>query len=211
MSDDSREALAAEVRRLVHSVRAFDGADEAADNAAEAIRGIVERIEEHRVPGPFMQSGLVADVHPDRFATGDPMVIFPYSPVVGRKNPLAPPVEMWVDDGDVLGRVVLEPAYVGPPHSVHGGVIALLFDELLGSTTVVNRLGAPTGTLTVVYRSFTPQGEVLDLRGWIDRVEGRKIFVKGEIRHGDVVCAEAEGIFIEPSSSWADEPPFGGR
>jgi len=33
-------------------------------------------------------------------------------------------------------------------------------------------------------------------RGWLDRREGRKYFVRGELRHGEVVCAEAEGPFV---------------
>jgi hypothetical protein len=32
--------------------------------------------------------------------------------------------------------------------------------------------------------------------GWIESVEGRKIFTKGELKAGDVLCAEAEGLFI---------------
>jgi acyl-coenzyme A thioesterase PaaI-like protein len=211
MTEHPREALNAEVRRLVQLVRAFDGSDESAADATNTIAALSDQLEPDCVPGPFMQSGLAASVHPDRFALGDPMEIFPYSPVVGRRNPLSPPVHMWAEDNELYGRVVMGPAYVGPPHSVHGGIIALLFDELLGSTTVINRIGAPTGTLTVVYRSFTPAGEQLDLHAWIDRVEGRKIFVKGELHHGDRLCAEAEGIFIEPSVAWQDESPFGGR
>ncbi|MDH3706512.1 MAG: PaaI family thioesterase [Acidimicrobiia bacterium] len=211
MSEHPRESLNAELRRLIHLVRAFDGSDEAADAASEIITSVSDLLEPDCVPGPFMQSGLAAEVHADRFALGDPMEIFPYSPVVGRRNPLAPPVHLWTEGDELYGRVVMGPAYVGPPRSVHGGIVALLFDELLGSTTVINRIGAPTGTLTVVYRSFTPAGEQLDLHAWIDRVEGRKIFVMGEIHHGDTLCAEAEGIFIEPSVAWQQEPPFGGR
>ncbi|MDH4169905.1 MAG: PaaI family thioesterase [Acidimicrobiia bacterium] len=212
MSPDPREDLADAVRALIHSVRAFDGPDEAAVAAGDIVRAVVAQLEPHRLEGPFMQAGLLVSVDPAVFLTDDPNAIFPYSPVVGRRNPLSPPVEMWSNEaGEVMGRAVLDPAYTGPPHSVHGGVIALIFDELLGSTSVVNRVGAPTGTLTVRYRSFTPQGEQLDLRSWIDGREGRKIFIKGEMHHGDTLCAEADGIFIEPKASWATESPFGGR
>ena len=39
-------------------------------------------------------------------------------------------------------------------------------------------------------------GTFEEVRGWLDRQEGRKYFVRGELRHGDVVCADAEGLFV---------------
>ncbi|MGI9603258.1 MAG: PaaI family thioesterase [Acidimicrobiales bacterium] len=209
---DPREDLADAVRKLIHSVRAFDGPPDVTERAVAAVQAVVDDLEPHRLDGPFMQAGLGERVDLERFATRDPNIIFPYSPVVGRRNPLAPPVDMWeTGDGELHGRVVVDAAYTGPPSSVHGGVVALIFDELLGSTSVVNQIGAPTGTLTVRYRAFTPQGEVLDLRSWIDRTEGRKIFIKGEIHHGETLCAEADGIFITPRGDWGENSPFGGR
>ena len=41
-----------------------------------------------------------------------------------------------------------------------------------------------------------PPGE-----GWIDREEGRKVFVKAQISDPEGVSVEADGIFIIPS--WA--------
>lgn len=53
-----------------------------------------------------------------------------------------------------------------------------------------------TGTLTVRYRRPTPLGRPLTFAAYLDRVEGRKIFVRGTLHDADVLCAEAEGIFI---------------
>ena len=36
---------------------------------------------------------------------------------------------------------------------------------------------------------------------WIERVEGRKTFASGELRAGDQLCAEVEGIFIQTDLS----------
>ncbi len=47
-------------------------------------------------------------------------------------------------------------AYEGPPTCVHGGVIAEVFDEVLGAANIVAGVRAMTGTLTVRYRKPTP-------------------------------------------------------
>ena len=39
------------------------------------------------------------------------------------------------------------------------------------------------------------------MRGWIERREGRKIFIRGTMHEGDTLCAEAEGVFIQPKTS----------
>jgi hypothetical protein len=38
----------------------------------------------------------------------------------------------------------------------------------------------------------------------LDRVEGRKVFVVGELRHDGMVTARAEGIFIRSSVDGAE-------
>jgi acyl-CoA thioesterase FadM len=53
-----------------------------------------------------------------------------------------------------------------------------------------------TGNLSVNYRAPTPLHTDIVYRGWVDRVDGRKIFTKGTAHNGDVLCAEAEAIFI---------------
>ena len=81
------------------------------------------------------------------FAEGHPQDIFPTSPVIGFANPVAPPVEVWAVEGEngareVRGRVTFGYAYEGPPTCVHGGVIAELFDELLGMSNILAGQGA---------------------------------------------------------------------
>lgn len=212
MSDETRRRLVGATRQLIHTVRVFDGDDELASEVATEVEELVERLTPAMAEGPFMQAGLTSAVDSGVFESRDPMRIFPYSPVIGALNPLSPPAQMWrTDDGEVHGRVTMPVGHIGPPESVHGGMVALLFDELLGCTGVVNGLGAPTGTLKVVYRSFTPQGEELTMRARIDRTEGRKVYITGEIHHGDTLCAEAEGIFIKIYEMGLEPPEFGNR
>jgi acyl-coenzyme A thioesterase PaaI-like protein len=127
----------------------------------------------------------------------DPHEYFPFSPMVGWYSPLSPPLECEIVDGGVTAHARLGAAYEGPPGCVHGGIIAGLFDELLGIANITAGTGAMTGTLTIKYRSPTPLYEVLTLRGKTDRIEGRKVFARGTLHAGDRLCAECDGIFIE--------------
>ena len=74
--------------------------------------------------------------------------------------------------------------------------MAAAFDEVLGSTQSLSGSPGMTGRLTVSYRSPTPLETELRFVGWLERVEGRKIFTQGELWAGDRLCAEAEGLFI---------------
>lgn len=185
-------------RRVIDVVRRSQAAPDAMRNAADALLQIAKQLEQDAHPGPFTQRGLVWDgkltMPPER--PTDFAELFPYSPLVGPRNPLAPPIEFEVVDGRLHGRVTFAAAYVGPPQCVHGGIIAASFDELLGSANLVQNAGGMTGTLTVRYLEPTPIGAPIELLGWVDRIEGRKVFTRGEMRHEGRLTAEASGVFI---------------
>ncbi len=66
--------------------------------------------------------------------SGDPWGFFDHSPMLGRANPLAPPIVMRpVDERTLEGSATFGAAYEGPPGCVHGGYVAAAFDEVLGS------------------------------------------------------------------------------
>jgi acyl-coenzyme A thioesterase PaaI-like protein len=194
------ERLAAATRRLVDLVRRTQAHGADADEAVRALERAAQVLEPYAHPGPFHQRALAWDgtftpvAAPTDFAD-----FFPYSPIIGRRNPLAPPAVFEARDGRIHGHVTFDAAYTGPPKSVHGGVIAALFDELLGSANLVREVGGMTGTLRIVYRNPSPIGEELRVEGWVDRIEGRKVFACGTLHHGDLLLAEADGIFIQGS------------
>lgn len=190
--------LAAATRRVIDVVRRSAATPEAMREAADALLAIAGDLEPHAHPGPFMQRELVwrAELRGPLERPRDFAEFFPYSPLVGPRNPIAPPIVFEIRGDRLHGRVEFGAAYVGPPQSVHGGVIAAAFDELLGSTNLVKGVGGMTGTLTVRYREPTPIGTPVDLEGWVLRVEGRKVFTRGEMRHAGRLTAEADGIFI---------------
>jgi acyl-coenzyme A thioesterase PaaI-like protein len=197
---DDAERLAQATRRVIDLVRRSQASPEAMHVAEEALERAATALEPHAHPGPFAQRMLVWDGTFGEVETPlDFREFFPYSPIVGPRNPLSPPIEFEPRGRRLHGRVTFGAAYVGPPQSVHGGVIAAAFDELLGSTNLLCEVGGMTGTLTVRYRSPTPILEEIELEGWVERIDGRKVFTRGEMRHGGAATAEAEGVFIQGS------------
>lgn len=98
----------------------------------------------------------------------------------------------------VEGTVRFGRWFMGGGMAVHGGAVSLLFDEVLGILAALAAGGiSRTAYLNTDYRALTPIDTELGVVAWIERVEGRKWTVRGEIRHGDAVCAEAEGLFIK--------------
>jgi acyl-coenzyme A thioesterase PaaI-like protein len=185
---DARFALTEATRRVIAELASSSASDEAFEEA----RDLVARA-----------ADLLADrEHARRYDRAEGSLIgpedsFDYSPFVGALNPLAPPIRMRaVDDTTIVGDVVFGLAYEGPPGCVHGGFVAAGFDDVLGFAQSMSGTPGMTGRLEVSYRSPTPLHQPLRYRGWIDRIEGRKLFTVATLHHGDVLCAEATGLFI---------------
>ncbi len=191
--DEALERLAEVIRRISAVGVGRPLSDEALTAAAvtlESVAGDLESAAElkkrpRRQPSP----------------DDDPRDLFPTSPVIGVANPVAPPVHIWAVEGEegrreIRGSVTFGYPYEGPPTCVHGGVIAELFDELLGSANIIADLAGMTGTLTVRYRKPTPLLVPLDLVARVTGTERRKIFTWGGLYHDGELTAEAEGIFI---------------
>ena len=132
--------------------------------------------------------------------------------VVGLRNAVAPPLAMQHHedrDGRVWCDFHLGAAYEGPPGLVHGGVCALVLDQVLGESAGAGGRPGMTGTLTLRYRQGTPLGD-LRTEGRITRVDGIKTYASGELIGPDGITVEAEGVFILPKWARGQElkPPF---
>jgi acyl-coenzyme A thioesterase PaaI-like protein len=185
--------LAAAIRRITGTTVGHPLTDEALAAAADQLGDIADTLtrEAETSKRPRRQ--------PDRSA--HPADFFPTSPMIGYANPIAPPVDVWAVVGEngqreIRGRVTFDYQYEGPPTCVHGGVIAALFDELLGSANIIANQAGMTGTLTVKYRRPSPLLTPLDVVARFTGSERRKIFSWGGLYHDGELTAEAEGIFI---------------
>ncbi len=128
------------------------------------------------------------------------------NPLSGMSNPLAPPLNVWLEDGCARGKATLGWAYEGPPGSVHGGVVAALFDQFMGIAQALGGQPGMTGTLSVRYHRRTPLHVELHFSGKLRRTEGRKTVVHAELHAGGVLTAECEALFVRPVSGMPLRP-----
>jgi acyl-coenzyme A thioesterase PaaI-like protein len=96
----------------------------------------------------------------------------PRSPLVGEVSPLAPPIDYEYREGRLVGRGTFHAAYEGPPGYVHGGWIALSFDEMLGMANIASGHPGMTGRLSVRYRRPTPLHRPVEFEAWPEEVDG---------------------------------------
>jgi len=116
----------------------------------------------------------------------------------GRGQTMVPVVEVEEFGPDFArGYVTFGRFYLGGNGAVHGGAIPLAIDELMGRLSNTGDWPpSRTAYLHVNYRSITPIETRLALEVHVARQEGRKKFLAASIRDGDVLCADAEGLFV---------------
>jgi acyl-coenzyme A thioesterase PaaI-like protein len=119
--------------------------------------------------------------------------------IPGLGHPLMPP---WTvtdarRDGVTMTGHFTE-AHVGGNRAVHGGMIPLLYDWLLGMTVTEAKIRpTPTAFLHVDYRKITPINEPLEARGTITEIDGRKVFITATMTAADgAVLSEANGLMV---------------
>jgi acyl-CoA synthetase (AMP-forming)/AMP-acid ligase II/acyl-coenzyme A thioesterase PaaI-like protein len=118
------------------------------------------------------------------------------SPLIGHANPIAPPLVLSPEGETAVGRAVFGTVYEGMPGFVHGGILAAAFDQMFGYVGVLRGVPALTGSLTVRYRKPTPLGVELRFEATLDRIDGRKSFVRGRCLCNGEVTADAEALFV---------------
>lgn len=184
------QPLAESVRSLVDAtIRTEVDADEVVAIRAE-IDAATARLRSKQIDGAF---GVRYTTGGDRMAWGNP--------VIGVRNPIAPPLVIERDaSGAAFTDFVLGAPYEGPPGHVHGGIAALVLDHVLGEAASDRETPRFTGTITMRYLRTTKLGW-LHAEARIDRSEGVKTFVVGHLADEDGITVEAEGVFIKPR--WA--------
>lgn len=148
--------------------------------AAQHIENACALLDGHQVPEGAAPGGRVLDLP-------------------GLGHPLLPPwtvTESGPDGITMAGHFTK--SHVGGNNVVHGGMIPLLYDWLVGM--LVSSSGIrPTRTafLHVDYRSVTPIDEPLTARGRITDIDGRKIFVSATMTAADgTLLSEANGLMV---------------
>lgn len=196
--------LASAARDVIEVMTSTSASPEELSDAADLLEDVArklatfERGKDYSGVAEMANAGDILRKRRENHVEGDPesFAEFDHSPFIGLANPMSPPVYMDYKLDSVHATVRFGSAYEGPPSSVHGGYVAGVFDELLGATQSLSGSQGMTANLSVDYRSPTPLHTDLVLKGWLDRVDGRKIWVKGSLHAGETLCAEAQGLFI---------------
>jgi uncharacterized protein (TIGR00369 family) len=97
----------------------------------------------------------------------------------------------------IVGKFILGEAYQGGGGMGHGGIIAVLLDEVMGKVCRFREVRAVTAELAIQYLKPVKVDEEIVVEGYETEVKGRNLFLVGEIRNAaGVVLAKGTGRFV---------------
>jgi acyl-coenzyme A thioesterase PaaI-like protein len=113
--------------------------------------------------------------------------------------PFLPDVAYRVDTDGFRGSLRFDAIFEGTGGVAHGGFVAVAFDTALGAAALA-RTVCRTASLTVEYRAPIPVERDLTLTARVERTEGRKLWVSGQITDPEQLYAEARGLWVAVAS-----------
>lgn len=95
------------------------------------------------------------------------------------------------------GKFVLGKRYGGGAGFAHGGIIALLLDEVMGKLSKPTNERAVTAELAIQYKKPVPLDAEITVEGWQEEEKGRNRFRVAEIRDASGnLLASGRGRFV---------------
>lgn len=177
-SDESLDRLARAVREVQDSLPNSTMTDEAATSAAALLEQAAGVLRPHRVTvTPSTEWSVL----------GMGRGVRAISPVL---------VDASWAEMRMSARVTFTDFFHGANGVAHGGTIPLLFDEIFGRMSTSDGVLRRAASLTVDFRSVTLLNVEHEIEAHLDRTEGRKSWLVGTLRQGDVVTAEASSLWI---------------
>jgi acyl-coenzyme A thioesterase PaaI-like protein len=192
----SRAALGAAIRQLAHDMVGHLADDALIDEMTTTLAAFSERMVACE-PRSRENSGFHEHWDSD-VVEGEEVLSYEYRPFSGQASPWSVEPDIRRRGDGVVATVVFGAAHEGAPERCHGGIVAGLFDDILGSVLSVTGEGAFTGELTVRYNAPVPLHTPLACACWVERREGRKLHMLGELSDGDQIVSTARAIFIQP-------------
>lgn len=137
----------------------------------------------------------------------------------GSQNPAGMGVRLRAD-GDLLrGSVTFDQRQEGAPGIAHGGAVATVLDDSLGSMLVLLGIPAVTANLNVNFRAPALLHRPMQIEAWSAGRDGRKLHLHGRLLSDSTVIADAQALFLAVDTShfnqggqqlppeWADWSP----
>ena len=100
------------------------------------------------------------------------------------------------DDKSFVTEFPPRPGAEGPKAHAHGGFLASILDETMGSACWYNGLPVLAANLSVRYRRSVPLAGHYLCEAKIDRLETRRAMVTARIYKDSTVYCEATGVFV---------------
>ena len=127
----------------------------------------------------------------------------------GQDNPYGLQIESHWEGEEVVCRWTPQEYMIGPPNYLYGGISASLIDchsvnaalsyahKLVGNHDKYDRsIQMVTGSMNLRYVKPVPMAEV-ELRAIVEKVEGRKYFIKTRLQSSGITCVEGEVLAIQ--------------
>jgi acyl-coenzyme A thioesterase PaaI-like protein len=190
-------AAAEALRRLGNAIVGHQVDDALLERIAKAANGLLPEIEAgtpRERDAEYLKRAVFQIETP---AEGETIHHFPDCFVSGPANPLGVAMTVQRDGEDAVARVVLGPAFEGAPQRAHGGIVAAIFDDVMGYVMAISGTPAYTGRLQIAYHQPTPVAEELVFRARVTGRERRKVLVESQAYNaaGEKV-ASSEGVFV---------------
>jgi acyl-coenzyme A thioesterase PaaI-like protein len=125
----------------------------------------------------------------------------------GSENPVGVHLAVRWEGDRLFADVTLDDRHEGWGGYAHGGVLAILFDEMLGRVVELGGVMAVTAHLEVDFRAPVLLGQPLTLEAWdaSDPDPGRKRRPRGVLRDGaGTILAEGSGLWLAVDDSHYD-------
>ena len=185
------DELAQAVRRLIDATVRTTADSATLREATAAVEQAAELLEADLRTGPWV---------PDQ---DDPRHS-PYNTVVGTGNPIAAPVLLTRRESDgVAATVRFASAYEGAPGLVHGGILALVLDQVFGEAAIAARVAGMTVGLQLRYAAPTPVLTDLVFEAHVESSDDRLVKLVGSVVAGGVTTVTATATFFRLTESHA--------
>jgi acyl-coenzyme A thioesterase PaaI-like protein len=189
------DELAQAVRELMEATVRARGGD--LRRATELVREATGQLKDLR-EGPWVVGGVSAS---------------PYNTVLGIGNPIAPPVALTSRGSQgIRAEATFGTPYEGAPGLVHGGVLAMVMDQVFGEAGIAAQVAGMTIGLEIRYAAPTPVHVPLVFEAHVVTAGERVVEMAGSITSGDTTTVTATATFFRLTEEHARRifPHMGG-
>jgi uncharacterized protein (TIGR00369 family) len=122
--------------------------------------------------------------------------------VCGRENPCGLHLEFETDGDATMAQWTASAGWESFKGVIHGGVICAVLDEAMSQAIIAAGYEALTAEMRVRFRKKVSVNDVLRVRGWVVRVQKRKIVAEGSLTSASgVERAHAWATFLATAKS----------